>query len=325
MFYQKLKKRKVPFFVLAPMEDVTDTVFRQVINKCGRPEIFVTEFTSCEGIQSVGQARVIHRLKYDEIERPIIAQVWGITPKNYYDTAKLVLELGFDGMDINMGCPVKNVIKQGACSALIKNHQLAKEILNATKEALNGQIPLSVKTRIGFKAIETDVWCRFLLEQNLDCLTIHGRTVAEESKADCHWDEIAKVVKIRDEIAPNTIIIGNGDIFSKENGLQKAIESGVDGIMIGRGVFKNPWIFNQDYQKNDKGEIWKNGYLVGQKERLELLSFHIQKWQQIWGETKNYSVLKKYFKIYLSGFEGAVELRTRFMETKNIQEAINLF
>jgi tRNA-dihydrouridine synthase len=186
------------------MEDVTDTVFRQVIQSVARPDVFFTEFTSTAGVQSSGQAKVIHRLKYSQNERPIVAQVWGITPDDYYKTAKLVVDLGFDGMDINMGCPVKNVIKQGACSALIKSPSLAKEIILATKEGLQNKIPLSVKTRIGFNKIETESWCGFLLN---DCqpevLTIHGRTVKEESGPPAHWDEIGKVVNINKQISSN--------------------------------------------------------------------------------------------------------------------------
>jgi tRNA-dihydrouridine synthase len=201
-----------PFFILAPMEDVTDIVFRGIIrkynsaeyvkNKLGivldnkiNPEILFTEFTNCDGMCSVGQSRVIHRLKYDSNERPIIAQIWGKTPQNYYETAKLCLELGFDGIDINMGCPEKNVIKQGCCSALINNKELAKEIIDSVKKGTESKIPVSVKTRVGFKLIQTENWFGFLLEQNLDAITVHGRTVAQ-NELPANWGEITKVVEI---------------------------------------------------------------------------------------------------------------------------------
>jgi tRNA-dihydrouridine synthase len=201
---------KQPFFVLAPMEDVTDIVFRGIIRKynsakyihdklgvfldCNvNPEILFTEFTNCDGICSVGQSRVIHRLKFDPNERPIIAQIWGRTPQNYYETAKLCLELGFDGIDINMGCPEKNVIRQGVCSALINNQELAKEIIEAVKKGTQNKIPISVKTRIGFKLIQTENWLSFLLDQNLDAITVHGRTVAQ-GELPANWNEIKKVV-----------------------------------------------------------------------------------------------------------------------------------
>jgi tRNA-dihydrouridine synthase len=189
---------KKPFFVLAPMEDVTDTVMRQIIKKINnnKPEILFTEFTNCDGICSIGQSKVIHRLKYNpKTERPIVAQIWGKTVKNYFETAKLCLELGFDGIDINMGCPEKSVIKQGSCSALIKNQPLAKEIIQATKEGSQNKIPVSVKTRIGFKEIQTEEWFSFLLDQDLQALTVHGRTVSG-SDLPANWEEIGKVVKL---------------------------------------------------------------------------------------------------------------------------------
>ena len=190
-----------PFFILAPMEDVTDIVFRGMVRKAndGMPQVLFTEFTNCDGICSVGQSRVIHRLKYDPSQRPIVAQIWGKTPQNYEETSRLCLELGFDGIDINMGCPEKSVIKQGACSALINNQPLAKEIIEACKRGTGGKIPISVKTRIGFSKIQTDQWIGFLLEQDIQALTVHGRTVAGSDEP-AKWEEIRKSVEIRNQI-----------------------------------------------------------------------------------------------------------------------------
>ena len=204
-----------PFFILAPMEDVTDIVFRGIVRRYNsseyvlvktgivldqkvNPEILFTEFTNCDGMCSAGQSRVIHRLKYDKSERPIIAQIWGRTPQNYYETAKLCLELGFDGIDINMGCPEKNVIRQGCCSALINNKELAAEIIEAVKKGTENKIPVSVKTRIGFKLIQTEEWYDFLLSLDLDAITVHGRTVAQD-ELPANWDEIKKVVDMNRE------------------------------------------------------------------------------------------------------------------------------
>jgi tRNA-dihydrouridine synthase len=203
-----------PFFVLAPMEDVTDVVFRKIVRdtNLGSPQVLFTEFTNCDGICSVGQSKVIHRLKYDPVrERPIVAQIWGKTPKNYEETARLCLKLGFDGIDINMGCPEKSVVKQGACSALINNKPLASEIIEATKVGTNGQIPVSVKTRIGFGNIVTEDWSGFLLDQNIEALTVHGRTVSGDH-LEANWSEIQKVVKIRDKNLHNS---KKHDIISK--------------------------------------------------------------------------------------------------------------
>jgi tRNA-dihydrouridine synthase len=209
-----------PFFVLAPMEDVTDTVFRRIVGRHGAPDLYVTEFTNTDALTSKGERIAMQRLRFEESERPIIAQIWGIHPKSYYESAKKIATMGFDGIDINMGCPQRDVIKSGACSALIRNHKLTKEIIEATKDGA-GDLPLSVKTRIGFSEIQTEDWCRFLLEQNLAALTIHARTVKEQSLVPAHWEEVTKVVALRDKINKQTLIIGNGDVIDRADGLKK--------------------------------------------------------------------------------------------------------
>lgn len=331
-FWQKLSKN---FSVLAPMEDVTDVVFREIINECGRPDVFVTEFTNCSGVQSVGGARVIHRLKYLESQRPIVAQVWGITPEDYFKTAKLIVDLGFDGIDINMGCPVPRVIKQGACSALMKNPTLAKEIVLATKEGLAGKIPLSIKTRIGFKTIDTQNWIGFLLKEcRPQALTIHGRTVSELSKVPVHYDEIGKAVEINNQLFPliqeqedkdafKTVIIANGDILSLDQGRELASQHGFDGMMIGRAIFSNPYLFNPDISRDVEGNLFnhKTELPITPNDRINLVLKHLVLWEKTWGETKPYQILKKYFKIYISGFPGSSDLRQKLMETKTIDEA----
>jgi len=210
--WQQLKK---PIFALAPMEDVTDTVFRRIVTSCAAPDIMFTEFTSVDGMDSEGSVHVSHRLKFDNSEKPLIAQIWGTTPESYFNAAQELQKRNFDGIDINMGCPVPKIIKKGCCSALINDHTKAKEIIDATRSGA-GKLTLSVKTRIGFKTIVTDEWIGFLLEQNLDALTIHGRTTKELSSVPNHWDEIGKAVALKNRIAPHTIILGNGDIMSRE-------------------------------------------------------------------------------------------------------------
>lgn len=302
------------FSVLAPMEDVTDTVFRQVIIKAGRPDVFFTEFTNCDGICSIGQAKLIHRFKYSKIERPIVAQIWGITPQNYFDTAKICLELGFDGIDINMGCPERNVTKTGACSALINNHTLAKEIIDSVQDAVNGSIPISVKTRIGFNEIVTEEWISFLLNQNIQALTVHGRTVKELSDTPNHFDQIELAVKLKNKINPRVIIIANGDIMDQKQGVDLCNAISSDGYMIGRGVFTNPWCFNPNI----------NIEAITKEDRIELMKYHLILWKDTWGENKHYPKLKKYFKIYIQSFVNAVEIRVKYMETKTVDEAIRL-
>ena len=302
-----------PIYILAPMEDVTDTVFRQVLLSTGRPHLFFTEFTNVDGMMSAGHDQVIKRLKFLPKEKPLIAQIWGVNPENFYKSAKEIAEMGYDGIDLNMGCPQKDVTSHGACSALIKNKPLATEIIQATQEG-SGDLPVSVKTRIGFSTIQTEEWISFLLTHNLPVLTVHGRTAKEMSKVPCHWDEIGKAVQIRNEIAPETLLIGNGDVGSIAEAQEKVKEYGVDGVMIGRGVFHNPWLFNPQINQEDKTL----------KDRLQLLYDHVSLFETTWGKNKNYPILKKYFKIYLSGFDGASDIRTRFMETNTPEEALTL-
>ncbi len=308
--WQKLKK---PIFILAPMDDVTDTVFRQIISDLAPPDLYYTEFTSVDGLTSPkGREAVIRRLQYTKKERPLIAQIWGNDPEKFYESAKLCKELGFDGIDINMGCPEKSVVRRGMCSGLINTPELAGKIIQRTKDGADN-LPVSVKTRLGMRQIQPE-WIEFLLKQDLPALIIHGRTVKEMSKVPAHWDEIKKVVQLRDKIAPQTVIIGNGDIVSYEDGLDKIKQTGVDGIMIGRGIFKNLWIFE------------KSGSLpnLTVEERLNHLLKHSRLFDQTWGGTKSFAILKKFYKIYISDFDGASELRVKFMETKNLSEVEDL-
>lgn len=308
-----------PFFALAPMEGGTDTVFRQIVNLCARPDVAFTEFTNCEGLLSKGREEVGKRLIFDKSEKPLIAQIWGIKPVSFFEVAKILREMGFSGIDINMGCPEKTVVAHGCCSALIQNPSLAAEIIKATKEGA-GDLPVSVKTRIGFKTIQTEEWIGFLLQQNLDALTVHFRTQKEMSLVPAHWDEAEKVVRLRDTIAKQTVLIGNGDVMNHKQGEELAQKYGLDGIMIGRGVFHNPYVFNKsiDYSTQSIDE------------RIALLSKHLELFETTWkqvhpiserGYGKSYPPLKRFFKIYISGFEGAAELREKLMLTTNIEEA----
>ncbi|MBI5613421.1 tRNA-dihydrouridine synthase [Candidatus Gottesmanbacteria bacterium] len=300
-----------PFFVLAPMEDVTDTVFRRIVASCARPDVFVTEFVNTDGMFSEGKDIVSQRLKFSEEERPLIAQVWGIHPQSYFLASKRIVELGFDGIDINMGCPQKHVVHSGACAALIKNHSLTSEIIDATRRGMieaGRQIPFSIKTRIGYNTIATEEWIGFLLSFKPDALTVHGRTAKEMSKVPAHWDEIGKAVKLRDKISPETVIIGNGDIKSREDGLQKAKEYGVDGIMIGRAIFENPWVFEKEQKEHSLSE------------HFGLLTKHVELFNSTWQGKKPFQVMKKYFKIYVRGFDGAAEFREKLMACESADE-----
>lgn len=296
--------------MLAPMDGVTDVVFRQIVAKTQRPDVFFTEFTSCDGLFSPGRDVLMRRLLKTQEKNPIVAQIWGANPETHYKAAKLVRELGFDGVDINMGCPDRNVVRSGACSALINNPALAKEVVLATIEGA-GDMPVSVKTRIGFCDIQTEEWLGFLLSLPIAALTIHGRTVKQESKVPANWEEIGRVVKLRDHINRDILVIGNGDVVNREDGEEKAAKYGVDGIMIGRGIFKDLWAFAKEEDKPK----------VDYKFMLDLLLQHVYLFEKTWGETKNYHTLKKFYKIYIGDFRGANKLRTELMESKLCKEA----
>ena len=299
-FWEKLAKTKKPFLALAPMEDVADVVFRQVVEEIAPPDVFFTEFANVEAVLHDETSR----LKYGKTNVPTVAQIWGVNHESFYKVAQLISDWGFSGIDINMGCPQRPEMKIGGCAALINNQKLAAEIVDATKRGT--KLPVSVKTRIGLKAIQTEDWIGFLLSQKLDALTIHGRTVKEISSVPAHWDEIKKAVEIRDQRSVGTIIIGNGDVKEVQGARLKAQETGVDGVMIGRGIFENPWCFSDHISTKEK--------------KLNLLKRHVELWQETWEGKKNFAVLKKYFKIYIRDFDGASELRAELMSKNSLSE-----
>jgi tRNA-dihydrouridine synthase len=301
-----------PFFVQAPMEGVSDTVFRQVLLETGTPDVFFTEFTNVDGLCSSGNPDAMRRLQHTAYEKPIIAQLWGNTPENYSPAVKIVKDLGFDGVDINMGCPDREIVKKGYCSGLINNRNLAREIILATKEAA-GDLSVSVKTRIGYDKIITEDWIGFLLEHKLKALIVHGRTTREMSKVETHWDEIGRAVELRNRIAPKTIIIGNGDIESREEGIAKCEKYKCDGVMIGRGILHNLWIFNNNSITPET---------ISHTTKIKMLIHHLELFEKTWGSNKDWNALKKFYKVYVADFPNASDLRMKLMEFKNAAETI---
>lgn len=308
-FWGKLPK---PFFVLAPMADVTDSAFRQIVCHTGKPDVFYTEFVSCDGLCSEkGKPKLMPHLAFKENERPIVAQFFGSNPENFYKCAQLAVELGFDGIDINMGCPAGKIVKHDSGAGLIRNPELAKKIISETKRGA-GKLPVSVKTRIGYNKIITEEWISHLIEAEPDAIIIHGRTQKEMSKVPAHWDEIGKAaVLCRKAGIP---IIGNGDVVSHADGLEKAKQYGLDGIMVGRGIFSNPWFFDPTVDP----------YLKKPAEKIKLLKKHLQLFKKLWGDNKSFDFMKKFFKIYIHGWDGAKELRTKLMTAKNVEEISNI-
>jgi tRNA-dihydrouridine synthase len=314
-----------PFFILAPMDDVTDTVFRQVILSTAKPDMFFTEFVNVDGLQSPGRNNLLKKLQLADSEQSLVAQIWGKDPDNFLKTAQQIAdgtfakELGlpegvnFVGVDLNMGCPQKSEVNSGTCSALINNRPLAEEIIEATKKGLDGRMPLSVKTRIGFSAIDMS-WIQFLLQQDLNMLTIHARTRKEKSRVPAHWDYFKEAVELRDNMSPRTLIVGNGDILTRAQGEALINQYGLDGAMIGRGIFNDPFLFAKespwsDYSPEDRIELYKN---------------HVKLFQETWTNNERpIHTLNKFCKIYISGFDGAKELREKLMSSKTADDLID--
>ena len=307
-----LEKLPRPFFVLAPMDDVTDTVFRQIIAGCAPPDLYFTEFVNVDGLQSPGRSKLIRKLRFTAKEKPVIAQVWGLQPENFRKTAVELVEMGFAGIDINMGCPEKTVVKNGACAGLMHNRELAVEIIKAVQAGAAGKVPVSVKTRLGFNEVDPS-WPALLLQQKLNMLTIHGRTRKEMSKVPARWDEIAKIRELRDRLAPGTFIVGNGDVESRQEGMELARKYKLDGVMIGRGSLHDPFVFAAD-------SPWEN---YTPKQRLELYTKHVKLFAETWlnGEYPVHT-LNKFCKLYINGFDGAKELRERFMGARSADELL---
>lgn len=293
-----------PIMVLAPMEDVTDSVFRRVVASAAPPDVYVTEFTSVNGLFSRGREEVMKRFDYTEAERPIIAQVWGTDPELFQKAAELIVGLKFDGMDVNMGCPEKNVTSRGAGACLIDDRQRVGEIIAAVKEGLKKRIPLSVKTRLGYKKIAPD-WIPFLLGQNLDALIVHCRTAAELSKVPAHWDVIGEYTKLP---RGKTVIIGNGDVQNYKEAVEKCNAYGVDGVMIGRGIFSNLWAF-------DKQEI---SHMGDHAKLVDMLREHLKLFEKT---GKHFAIMKKFFKMYVQNFPRAGEVREHLMQATSRREA----
>lgn len=291
------------------MEDVTDVVFRHVVKTAAAPDVFFTEFTNSDsychpdGIESVRG-----RLVFTEDEQPIVAHIWGDKPEFFREMSIGMAEMGFKGIDINMGCPVPNVARRGKGSGLILRPEVAAELIEAAKA---GGIPVSVKTRIGYEALEElESWITHLLKQDIANLSVHLRTRKEMSKVDAHWEVIPQIMAIRDRVAPKTLITINGDIPDREKGLELAKKYGVDGIMIGRGIFKNPFAFEKEKKEHTAQEL------------IGLLELQLDLQDEFADQVpRSIAGLHRFFKVYVKGFPGANDLRIRLMDTKSTEEA----
>jgi len=304
-----------PFSVLAPMEDVTDTVFRRIVQSAGGPDLMLTEFTSTDGLCTAGRQRVIGRLAFTPGEKPLLAQVWGNSPERYLRVASEIREMGFDGLDINMGCPVRKIVSRGSCGALIQNPTLAAELISAAREGA-GVMPVSVKTRIGISSSRAEEWLGFLLSQGLAALTVHGRTVSQQSEGEADWRAVALAVRLRDQAGLSTRIVGNGDVRSSRAFHRRASESGADGIMIGRGVFENLFVFKSIRASSSEGGAAADFSALTPVQKIAWFRRHIDLHEATWGRGSRFDVLKKFAKTYLRAFEGAGRLIDAVMHTR---------
>lgn len=311
-FWAELRK---PILALSPMDDITDAAFRLLIARCGKPDVMITEFVSVDGLCSKGREHLLKDLRYDESERPIVAQLFGSDPELFRKSAQLVAELGFDGVDINMGCPVKAVCNIGAGSSLINTPQLAQEVIQAAITGA-GSLPVSVKTRIGYGKVQAEEWTSCLLDARPAAITFHLRTRKELSQVPAHWEEMPKIV----ELAKGTgvLVLGNGDIKSIDQAERAAAETGCDGVMMGRAIFGNPWLFDRTRKIEN----------ISLEELLETMIAHCHLYDQVFGDDKKFLVMRKHLMAYASGFPGARELRMsleKVFTTADVVAAVEAF
>jgi len=313
--------REEPFFVLAPMAEVTDLPFRAVIANCGRPDVFYNEFVSAHGLCSAGRERLLKDLAIQESDHPIVAQYFGTEPEHFREVGRLSAERGFDGVDINMGCPDRKVVKQGAGISLAMDPPRARALIAAIRQGTEDagrSLPVAVKTRLGlYRTDEMVPWLSALLEARPDVLILHGRTMKEMSKVPAHWDLIGEAARMAAEAG--VLFVGNGDVTSRAQGTELAGLWGGPGIMIGRGIFQDPWLFS--------GEG-----LQGPTERIAVAREHTLRWVQHWGAPsagsgqalKSFDLMKKFYKAYIRGWSGASALRAELMQTRTAEQALAL-
>ena len=381
MSHSSWTKLAKPILALAPMANVTDAAFRRMFARYGKPDVMLTEFVSVDGLLSKGKDALLRDFWYAEAERPIVAQIFGAVPEHFEQVAAMICELGFDGIDINMGCPDKAIEKQGAGAALINNPKLAAEIIRATKRGAHG-LPISVKTRIGYKQNQLADWLPALFAEELAAVTVHLRTRKEMSDVPAHWELANDVVALRDQHAPQTLVLGNGDVQSLVDGRIKCEQTGLDGVLIGRAAFGQPWFFHRPLsepllddnslyrqpqnvslitdrhgiassrERSDaaqsklfsfEGRLRKRsqGQTPPLAERLRIMIEHTELFEELYGvnrhpegelpshppgvgwehgRQKPFATMKKHFKAYVNGFDGAKELRIALMATETAQQ-----
>jgi nifR3 family TIM-barrel protein len=336
------------------MNSVTDHPFRHIQKKYGNPMLIFTEFTSVDGI-CAGASALLKDFLYDESQRPIIGQIYGRSPRNFYQTAIVLCQLGFDGIDINMGCPAKSIAHAGSGAGLIRTPSLAQEIVRATKRGVqdwvNGAtvrdcvdvpprmvkevetlhkrlptavqqrrpLPVSVKTRIGYDHSQIGEWIPQLLESEPVAITIHGRTLTQGYTGDSNWEEIGCAAKIAH--GSKTLILGNGDLRSLEDAYERIERYGVDGALIGRASYGNPYVF---WHEENPPRQQTSGCEPPNYAMLHIALDHARLYQESFGHLDRYNFLpmRKHLGWYVRNLPGASHLRRTLVQTSNMEDAV---
>ncbi len=296
---------------LAPMDGYTDAPFRYLIASIAKPDVVFTEFVNVDGI-----VKNINKLKEDfifnEIEKPIIAQLFGSKPENFYTATKIIIDMGFNGVDINMGCPQKKVVKRSEGAGLIKNPDLAKEIVKAVKTAVsekNSTITVSIKTRTGYETPITSEWISELVKTKPDLITLHGRTLKQMYSGFADWNQIniANIICKENGIK----FFGNGDIKSIIDAKEKIEKYNLDGVLVGRAVFGNPWFFEQNSSTS--------GVLLTKEDKLKMCLTHA-KLQMKLLPNRSFIAMRKHFAAYINSFDFARDLRIKVLQANTYEE-----
>lgn len=348
-----------PVIGLSPMDGVTDASFRFIIARQGKPDVSFTEFTHVHDVCR-GPEILLETLVYSEMERPMIAQLYGKDPDLFYQAAHAVCELGFDGVDINMGCPSKNVASSGSGAALIKTPDLAHAIIQATRrgmddwadgqtleqvgfkpariaafQRLNAQrgsaappvrrrLPLSVKTRLGYDTVAVESWVEHLLQERPAAISLHGRTLQQMYRGTADWAAIGRAVALAK--GTGTLLLGNGDVHTLGEVVRRVRETGVDGVLVGRGVLGAPWFFQEKEQartlafEHCSGDrSLPNEESISLEQRFGIVLDHARHFQALCGQSQ-FHRMRKHLGWYCKAFPHAAALRARMFRVSSVEE-----
>jgi nifR3 family TIM-barrel protein len=369
---QKKKSENSFILGLSPMDGVTDAPFRKLLAQTSKPDIIMTEFVNVEGLAR-GAVKMLQDFEYDECERPIIAQIYGTEIDSFYKVAFIACELGFDGIDINMGCPAKKVAHRGAGAGLINTPEHAQKIIFSVQKAVQDfasgitmeeaqvrpkviqkvremqektdacrggyhppnnpqkKIPISVKTRMGVDDVVAEEWIQNLLETNIQAITLHGRTLKQGYSGEANWEVIKKAGEVvkkwnisqkkNNPEHQEVVFLGNGDIENYSDAQEKIAAADIDGALVGRALFGNPWffskknVFDEVFERNTEEEAEKICEQIRKEKCLE----HCQLFEEIFPE-KPFFIMRKHLAWYMKNFSGSKELRKKLMLANSSEE-----